>query len=98
MLFYVPMWIGRFWLSLVFGWLPHHPHSEVGRYRDTRIFTFAASTFLIRGHDYHLLHHLFPRVPHYKLRSVWREMGPHLAVQGARIEGAAARELGIAPQ
>jgi len=98
LLFYLPLWIGRFWLSIVFGWLPHHPHTEVGRYRDTRVFTFRASTFLIRGHDYHLLHHLFPRVPHYRLRAVWREMGPHLAAQGARIEGAAARQLGIAPQ
>ena len=98
LLFYLPLWIGRFWLSMVFGWLPHHPHAEVGRYRDTRVFTFFASTFLIRGHDYHLLHHLFPRVPHYRLRSVWREMGPHLAAQGARIEGKAARQLGIAPQ
>ena len=98
LLFYLPMWAGRFWLSMVFGWLPHHPHGEVGRYRDTRVFTFFGSTFLIRGHDHHLLHHLFPRVPHYKLRSLWREMGPHLAAQGARIEGAAARQLGISPQ
>ena len=98
LLFYLPVWLGRFWLSVVFGWLPHHPHVEVGRYRDTRVFTFFASTFLIRGHDYHLLHHLFPRVPHYRLRSVWREIGPHLVAQGARIEGKAARELGIAPQ
>lgn len=98
LLFYAPMWLGRFWLSVVFGWLPHHPHHEVGRYRDTRVFTFFASSFFLRGHDYHLLHHLFPRVPHYKLRVVWRDMGPHLAAQGARIEGAAARELGIRPQ
>jgi len=98
LLFYVPVWIGRVWLSLVFAWFPHHPHSEVGRYRDTRVFTFFASNFLIRGHDYHLIHHLFPRVPHYKLRSVWRDIAPHLVVQGARIEGTAARKLGIAPQ
>ena len=98
LLFYLPMWAGRFWLSVVFGWLPHHPRGEVGRYRDTRVFTFPGSTFLIRGHDYHLLHHLFPRVPHYRLRSLWKAMGPHLASQGARIEGRAARKLGIAPQ
>lgn len=98
LLFYLPVWLGRFWLSLVFGWLPHHPHDEVGRYRDTRVFTFPGSTFLIRGHDYHLLHHLFPRVPHYKLRALWGDIGPHLAAQGARIEGRAARRLGIEPQ
>lgn len=98
LLFYVASWLGRFYVSLVFGWLPHHPHTEVGRYRDTRVFTFPGSTFLIRGHDYHLLHHLFPRVPHYELRGLWRQIGPHLASQGARIEGQAARQLGIEPQ
>jgi fatty acid desaturase len=90
LLWYLPAWIGRFWLSLVFGWLPHHPHSETGRYRDTRIFTFIGSTFLIRGHDHHLLHHLFPVVPHYRLRALWVDMRDHLAEQGARIEGRAA--------
>lgn len=93
LLWYIPVWVGRIWLSAVFGWLPHHPHSEVGRYRDTRIFTFPGSTFLIRGHDYHLLHHMFPRVPHYRLRRLWTDMGQHLAEQGARIEGSAARAL-----
>jgi len=93
LLWYVPAWIGRFWLSLVFGWLPHHPHSETGRYRDTRVFTFVGSTFLIRGHDYHLLHHLFPVVPHYRLRSLWGDMRSHLAEQGARIEGRALRAI-----
>ena len=93
LLWYLPAWAARFWLSLVFGWLPHHPHTETDRYRDTRVFTFFGSTFLIRGHDYHLLHHLFPVVPHYRLRALWRDIGEHLSEQGARIEGRAARSL-----
>ncbi|HIF67099.1 MAG TPA: hypothetical protein EYQ34_10965 [Acidimicrobiia bacterium] len=97
LLWYLPAWIGRFWLALVFGWLPHHPHSETGRYRDTRIFTFIGSTFLIRGHDHHLLHHLFPVVPHYRLRALWLDMNDHLAEQGARIEGRAATTLTTTP-
>ena len=92
---YVPVWLGRIWLSLVFGWLPHHPHGETGRYRDTRVFTFPGSTFLIRGHDYHLLHHMFPRVPHYRLRALWNDMGQHLVDQGARIEGQAAKRFNV---
>ena len=83
LLWYLPAWIGRFWLSLVFGWLPHHPHSETGRYRDTRIFTFIGSTFLIRGHDHHLLHHLFPVVPHYRLRALWVDMSHPLSRTGS---------------
>ncbi len=93
LLWYVPVWVGRIWLSGVFAWLPHHPHDELGRYRDTRVFTFPGSTFLIRGHDYHLLHHMFPRVPHYRLKPLWTAMGQHLVDQGARIEGRAAREF-----
>ena len=46
LLFYLPVWLGRFWLSVVFGWLPHHPHVEVGRYRDLAI-PFFGSTFLV---------------------------------------------------
>ena len=67
--------------------------TETDRYRDTRVFTFFGSTFLIRGHDHHLLHHLFPVVPHYRLRALWRDIGEHLSEQGARIEGRAARSL-----
>jgi len=85
LLWYVPVWVGRIWLSGVFAWLPHHPHSETGRYSDTRVYTFPGSTFLIRGHDYHLLHHMFPRVPHYRLHALWRDIGQHLVDQGARI-------------
>ena len=93
LLWYVPIWVGRIWLSGVFAWLPHHPHGETGRYRDTRIFTFPGSTFLIRGHDYHLLHHMFPRVPHYRLKRLWGEIGAHIVEQGARVEGRAARDF-----
>jgi beta-carotene hydroxylase len=98
LLFYVAGWLARMYLSVIFAWLPHHPHEEQGRYRDTRVFTFRGSGLLARGHDYHLLHHLFPRVPHYRLASLWNDMRWHLVAQGARIEGRAARELGIDPQ
>ncbi len=96
LLWYVPIWVGRVWLSGVFAWLPHHPHGETGRYRDTRIFTFPGSGFLIRGHDYHLLHHMFPRVPHYHLAELFDEMGDHLVEQGARVEGSAAKRVAVA--
>ena len=28
-LWYLAGWLGRFWLSIVFGWLPHHPNLHV---------------------------------------------------------------------
>lgn len=87
LLWYLPARIGLFVIFFVFAWLPHHPHDERGRYRDTRITLFPGSTLLIRGQDHHLLHHMFPRVPHYRLPRLFGEIRPILEEQGARIEG-----------
>ncbi len=87
LLWYLPSRIGLFLMFFLFAWLPHHPHGEHGRYRDTRITLFPSSTLLIRGQDHHLLHHMFPRVPHYRLPSLFREIRPILEEHGARIEG-----------
>lgn len=89
LLWYLPARLSIFWLILVFAWFPHHPADQVGRYVDTRVAVFPGSTFLIRGHDHHALHHLFPRVPHYLLPSLWQEMGPQLTPRGVRTEGRA---------
>ena len=50
---------------------------------------FPGSRLVIRGHDYHALHHLFPRVVHYKLPKLWQEIGPQMTAKGVRTEGRA---------
>ena len=50
---------------------------------------FPGSRFLARGHDYHALHHLFPRVPHTRLRALWDVVGEDLVTKGVRAEGTA---------
>ena len=50
---------------------------------------FPGSRLIIRGHDYHALHHLFPRVVHYKLPKLWQEIGPQMTAKGVRTEGRA---------
>jgi beta-carotene hydroxylase len=89
LLWYLPSLLALGWLLLVFAWYPHHPATEVGRYVDTRVAVFPGSTLLIRGHDYHALHHLFPRVPHYHLPKLWKEIGEDLTAKGVRTEGRA---------
>lgn len=89
LLWYLPARLAVGWLQIVFAWYPHHPADRVGRYVDTRVAVFPGSTLLIRGHDHHALHHLFPRVPHYHLPALWREIGPGLAAKGVRTEGRA---------
>ena len=87
LLWYLPSRIGLLLVIFLFAWLPHHPHDERGRYRDTRITLFPGGTLLIRGQNHHLLHPMFPRVPHYRLPALFREMRPILEAHGARIEG-----------
>lgn len=89
LLWYVPARLSVGWLQFVFAWFPHHPADRVGRYVDTRVAVFRGSTLLIRGHDHHALHHLFPRVPHYHLPALWQEIGPGLTAKGVRTEGRA---------
>tara|TARA_B100001250_G_C19712242_1_gene749751 strand:+ start:254 stop:1204 length:951 start_codon:yes stop_codon:yes gene_type:complete len=89
LLWYIPARISNGWLILIFAWYPHHPAEKQGRYVDTRVAVFPGSTLLIRGHDHHALHHLFPRVPHYRLPKLWKEIGPKLTPKGVRTEGRA---------
>jgi len=89
LLWYVPARLQLLWLIFIFAWYPHHPAREVGRYVDTRVAVFSGSGIIIRGHDHHALHHLYPRVPHYNLKALWSEMANDLVVKGVRAEGRA---------
>ena len=85
MLWWLPAQIGALILQVWFVWLPHHDFSETSRYRNTRIRGWFGSTIMLLGQDHHLIHHLYPRVPFYKYRSLYREIRPSLEDNGARI-------------
>lgn len=88
-LWYIPARLQFMYLIFIFAWFPHHPAKETTRYKHTRVAVFRGSGFLIRGHDYHAMHHLFPRVPHYRLRALWNEMADEMVTKGVRTEGRA---------
>lgn len=94
LLWWLPARIQLIWLMAVFAWFPHHPADKAGRYVDTRVAVFPGSGLLVRGHDHHALHHLFPRVAHYKLRRLWQEMADDLVSKGVRSEGRAKAATG----
>lgn len=94
MLWYIPSRLQALWLLIIFAWYPHHPAGEVGRYVDTRVAVFPGSGLLIRGHDHHAVHHLFPRVPHYRLKALWQDIAEDMVAKGVRSEGAAAAATG----
>lgn len=89
LLWWLPARIQLCWLIFIFAWYPHHPANETSRYRHTRVAVFRGSGLLIRGHDHHAMHHLFPRVPHYKLKALWSELAKDMVPRGVRTEGRA---------
>lgn len=89
LLWWVPARLQLCWLMFIFAWYPHHPANETSRYRHTRVAVFPGSGLLIRGHDYHAMHHLYPRVPHYRLKKLWNELADDLVPRGVRAEGRA---------
>jgi len=94
MLWYLPSRLQALWLLTIFAWFPHHPATKVGRYVDTRVAVFPGSRWLIRGHDHHAVHHLFPRVPHYRLRKLWADIADDMVAKGMRSEGKALSATG----
>lgn len=86
---WVPARLQLCWLMFIFAWYPHHPAKETTRYRHTRVAVFPGSGMVIRGHDHHAIHHLYPRVPHYRLKKLWNELSIDLIGRGVRAEGRA---------
>ena len=94
LLWWLPARIQLCWLMFIFAWYPHHPARETSRYRHTRVAVFRGSGVIIRGHDYHAMHHLFPRVAHYRLKSLWSDLAPEMVERGVRTEGRAVGATG----
>lgn len=77
LLFILPARIATLVLVLAFDYLPHHPHSEKGvtaPYQATqnRLGLEWLMTPLFLGQNYHLVHHLYPKVPFYRYNSIWQ--------------------------
>jgi beta-carotene hydroxylase len=83
LLWILPGYIGVVLAPLMLDWPVHHPHTGRGRYADTAILLFPRRFRLIMdiafsGHTYHLIHHLYPRVPFYRYAAAWRTLGKEL--------------------
>jgi fatty acid desaturase len=80
-----PAVIAQVFLAFSFDWLPHHPHFEQGRYKNTRIIKWPLLNALLLGQNFHLIHHLHPRIPFYRYRDVFLQMEEELKEEGAEI-------------
>lgn len=76
LLFFIPTRIAKFFIIWVFDYLPHYPHqthAADNRFRSTsnRVGLEWLLTPLFVYQNYHLVHHLYPRVPFYRYIKLW---------------------------
>lgn len=85
-----PHWIGSAIIIYFFAYLPHKPHDTKQRYRHTRIYQVSGPLAkIVNGlylfQNYHLIHHLFPRIPFYLYGQAFKDLRPILKREGAQI-------------
>jgi beta-carotene hydroxylase len=86
-------WLGSGLLAMAFDWLPHHPHASRERWLHTHMVIFPSGVQkvfdqLLFGQTYHLVHHLYPRVPFYRYRAVFGKLRGFFEASGAQIRAA----------
>lgn len=74
-------------LAIVFDWLPHQPYRSMERYYDTKIFNYKILTPFLMGQNYHLIHHLYPRIPWYRYGQGFVKLEADLRERKADIVG-----------
>ena len=90
LLWFLPGHIAIVMCPLMFDWLVHHPHTERGRYADSAILLFPwpirrLMDLFLQGHAYHLIHHMYPRVPYYHYGTAYYALESELAGVGVRV-------------
>jgi ring-1,2-phenylacetyl-CoA epoxidase subunit PaaE len=84
-LWLVPVALAKGVLDWYINWLPH-----VGlppdRFRGTRIVDVPWFTPLVLSHNYHAIHHLWPRIPWHRYGAVFKSQLPYLRQHGVPIE------------
>lgn len=85
LLWWLPRHIGLTYILYYLSWAPHNPDLAVGRYRDTRSFRSILGNIGSLGMQYHVIHHLHPRIPLYRTPKAYWEMKPILEARGCDV-------------
>lgn len=72
-------------LAFVLDYLPHHPHDEIERYKNTNVVYGKIIYLLSMAHSFHVVHHLWPRIPFYSYKKVFFENKDLIAQKGTPI-------------
>ena len=83
--------IGNAVLVTLFAWAVHHPHAEQGRMKTTTVYQArsgldTAMTLIWGYQNYHAIHHLYPKVPFFRYRALYRALEPYLLESGVPVK------------
>jgi len=90
-LWIVPHILASALIIYFFAYLTHKPHEVHERYRDTNVFWVKGRiiepivNWLYMFQNFHLIHHLFPRIPFYLYPNAFRSLKPVLEKGHANI-------------
>lgn len=82
----LPLFAALAFTIFIFDYLPHYPHRDTGKYTNSQIYNHRWMAWLTFMHAYHLVHHLWPTVPWYLYRKVYREKRAELLAAGMKEE------------
>ncbi|MEM9842285.1 MAG: fatty acid desaturase [Pseudomonadota bacterium] len=85
LLWWLPRHIALTYIQYYLSWAPHNPDMQKGRYRDTRSFRSIIGNIGSLGMQYHIVHHLHPRIPLYRTPRAYWEMKPILEARGCHV-------------
>ena len=85
LLWWLPKHIALTYIRFYLSWMPHHPAQDTGRYRDTRGFRSRLGNLGSSGMQYHIIHHLYPRIPLCKTPAAYRALLPILERKGCEL-------------
>lgn len=97
LLWLIPAVLASGMLAFAFDWMPHVPHNSQERYYHSRVVTFPGLAVPMLGQNYHLIHHLYPRIPFYRYGQCFWAIRPSLEARGCHILDLLKRRTAPAP-
>ena len=79
---WLPSKIGLSYIYVYFAWEPHRPGTQTGRYTDTRFWTIPVPRFLCHSMQTHVIHHMYPTIPHWDEPKAMEALRPFMIERG----------------
>ena len=79
---WLPSKIGLSYIYVYFAWEPHRPGTQTGRFADTRFLTIPIPRFLCHSMQTHVIHHMYPTIPHWDEPKAMEALRPFMVERG----------------